>query len=361
MTIKLNYNGNEFTASTLIWDRDSYFIDFNNYWARLTAIVAQKTAEHTTNNWNEFNLVRNTIIKALGINPENITADYSGPIRVLSVDFFPSLISSNLKNVPLNKSLDELNLLIQDILVKSLKECQSYIKNSILPCNIDLLTKTTGFTKHILITNDSKENNDLFLRESNLSKYFSEIINNINKEHISRIKEQDTLFITKNDFLKNLYTKRGMDNILLLEDQPQVQFNEIPVNNQITINIDGASRGNPGPASIGIVFYKKNETVKEISEPIGNHTNNFAEYTALIKALEISLENNYQNIEVRSDSELVVNQINKKYKVKDADIKELFDKANSLIQKLSIFKIVFIPREENLKADKLANKAFNTL
>ncbi len=148
---------------------------------------------------------------------------------------------------------------------------------------------------------------------------------------------------------------------MLLEDIAQAKFKEASDNHWVTINIDGASRGNPGPASIGIVFYKKNETIKEVSESIGNHTNNFAEYAALIKALEISLENNYQNIDVRSDSQLVVNQINKKYKVKDADIKELFDKANSLIQKLSSFKIIFIPREENLKADKLANHALNSL
>ncbi|MBI2996100.1 MAG: ribonuclease HI family protein [Candidatus Melainabacteria bacterium] len=125
----------------------------------------------------------------------------------------------------------------------------------------------------------------------------------------------------------------------------------------ITINIDGASRGNPGPASIGIAFYKDKELIEEMSEHIGICTNNFAEYTALIRALETSLNKGFDTIEVRSDSELVVNQINKRYKVKDADIKELFDKANSLIEKFHSFKIIYVPREENLRADKLANKA----
>ncbi|OGI08657.1 MAG: hypothetical protein A3I68_01125 [Candidatus Melainabacteria bacterium RIFCSPLOWO2_02_FULL_35_15] len=128
----------------------------------------------------------------------------------------------------------------------------------------------------------------------------------------------------------------------------------------ITVNIDGASKGNPGPSSVGIVFQKDKKLIKEVSEFIGNHTNNFAEYTALIRALEISLEYGFQDIEIKSDSELVVKQINKVYKVKDADIKDLFDKVNSLSEKLSSFKITHIPREENLRADKLANQALRT-
>ncbi len=162
MSISLNYNQTEYHASIIIWDRDSYFIDFDKYWARLTAIIAQKTAEQTTNNWNEFNLVRNTVIKTLGINPENSSADYSGAIRVLAVNFFPSLISSSLTNILANKNLVELNFLLQDIILKSLKEGQNYIKSSIITHSTDLLAQITTSTKHILITNDSKENNDIF-------------------------------------------------------------------------------------------------------------------------------------------------------------------------------------------------------
>jgi len=156
-------------------------------------------------------------------------------------------------------------------------------------------------------------------------------------------------------FLQNSYLARGIKNILLTDDLKMLSFSEI--NDLIKINIDGASRGNPGPSGIGIVFYKNNEITHEVSEFIGEKTNNFAEYTALIKALEICIENNYENIEIRSDSELVVKQVNKIYKVKDADIKELFDKVINLIQKLNSVRIIHVPREENLKADKLANNA----
>ncbi|OGI18671.1 MAG: hypothetical protein A3B68_01410 [Candidatus Melainabacteria bacterium RIFCSPHIGHO2_02_FULL_34_12] len=131
------------------------------------------------------------------------------------------------------------------------------------------------------------------------------------------------------------------------------------MNNLIEINVDGASRGNPGESAIGIVFTRDNKIIDEVSEYLGIHTNNYAEYTALIRALEISKQKEYKNIEIFSDSELVTKQINKIYKVKDADIKELFDKAQALIKGFNSFSIKHVLREENLKADKLANNALN--
>ena len=168
------------------------------------------------------------------------------------------------------------------------------------------------------------------------------------------------MFITKNSFLKDSYSRRKLNNVLLLQNLKDIEI-WFSKKENIVIKIDGASKGNPGPSAIGIAIYKNNELTEEISEFIGNQTNNFAEYTALIRALEICLAKSYKNIEVNSDSELVVKQINKIYKVKDADIKELFDKANSLISKIPSFKITHVPREENLKADKLANNALKAI
>ncbi len=191
-----------------------------------------------------------------------------------------------------------------------------------------------------------------------LKKFLHQIYSNTNKQQLSELLICNSIFLTKNTFLQSSYLKRELKNVLVIENIREISFKETQEKETITINIDGASKGNPGPSSIGIVFQKNKESIKEVSEFIGNHTNNFAEYTALIRAVEVSIECGFQNIEIKSDSELVVKQINKIYKVKDADIKDLFDKVNSLLEKISSFKITHVPREENLRADKLANQAF---
>lgn len=362
MTIKLNCNNIELEASTILWDRDSYFIDFAKYWSRLTGTIAQKIAEHTTDNWGTFNLVRTEVIKILGINPENENAlAASSPVNITSVALFPTLLKVGLRNLIIDKNSDDMSFLFHDLVIKALQESKKYIKDSVFKSNLETVKNINKKTKQILVTNDNKENNDCFLNELNIIGYFHDIYSEKNKEFLDEFLKENVVFITSNSYLKNSYEKRGIKNILLTENLINLSVVETTNNDLITINIDGASRGNPGPASIGIVFIKNEETIKEASEYIGNGTNNHAEYTALIRALEISLENNFNSVEVKSDSELVVNQINKKYKVKDPDIKELFDKAYSLIEKMSYFKITHIVREKNLKADKLANAALNQL
>ena len=361
MSIKLKYKQNEYDVDTLIWDRDSFFIDFNNYWSRLIASISQKIAERTTDNWNKFNVIRTEAIKILGIDLETGKADLSSPVNNIPLNVFPALLTSGLKKLLTEKKADELNLLFQDLVGKTLKESQAFIKDSIKKEAVELAKQINKSANQILITNDSKENNEIFLKESRLEDCFRQILANINKEQLTDLLKNNSVFITSNSFLQSSYSNKGINNVLLIDELKQLSYESTAKEHLITINIDGASRGNPGPSAIGIVFYKGNETVKEVSEFLGNHTNNFAEYTALIRALEISLETGYKDIEIKSDSELVVNQINKKYKVKDADIKELFDKAYSVIGKLSSFKIAHIRREENLKADKLANSALNKI
>ena len=127
----------------------------------------------------------------------------------------------------------------------------------------------------------------------------------------------------------------------------------------VSIYIDGASRGNPGDSGIGIIFRDSTNNFKEFKKYIGVGTNNNAEYTALITALEIAKSNNFNKINVFTDSQLVANQINGSWKVKDSDIKLLFNEAKSLINNFSHFTITHIGRENNSEADRLANEAIN--
>ena len=133
----------------------------------------------------------------------------------------------------------------------------------------------------------------------------------------------------------------------------------------IIIHTDGGARGNPGPAGVGVLIQIGEETKNrvEISKYIGNATNNQAEYRAVIEALKY-LEENYSNSDIEAkfylDSELVVEQLNGRYKVKNEGLKPLFYEARELILKLG-GKISFshILREKNHVADKLVNIAID--
>jgi ribonuclease HI len=123
---------------------------------------------------------------------------------------------------------------------------------------------------------------------------------------------------------------------------------------KLEIFTDGGCSGNPGPASIGVVIKSDGKTIKEISRPIGNATNNIAEYTAMIVALEEALVLKADEVFVKTDSELMYKQIIGKYKVKHEGIKPLFDQVKQLEGKFKRAEFKHVPREENCEADKLA-------
>ncbi|MFN4212394.1 MAG: ribonuclease HI family protein [Microgenomates group bacterium] len=123
---------------------------------------------------------------------------------------------------------------------------------------------------------------------------------------------------------------------------------------------DGGSKGNPGPATIGVIFYLKNKKIFSHHQSIGVATNNDAEYKALIFALEKikEIKNQYQidKIIFFSDSQLLVNQVNGFYKVKNGKINEYILKIKLLEQEINLpIAYIQIPREKNKEADKLLN------
>jgi ribonuclease HI len=123
---------------------------------------------------------------------------------------------------------------------------------------------------------------------------------------------------------------------------------------------DGGARGNPGPAGIGAVLYDENKNkIAEISHYLGETTNNQAEYKALIAALRKAVELGAKEVVSYLDSELVVKQLNREYKVKNAELAPLFLDIHNI--SLSFKKITFIhvPREKNKEADLLANEAMD--
>lgn len=136
--------------------------------------------------------------------------------------------------------------------------------------------------------------------------------------------------------------------------------------NKLIIYIDGGSRGNPGPSGIGVLFLdEKQEILKQYSEFLGKKTNNEAEYLALIfafkkiKALFGKDKVKSLEIEIRSDSELLVKQMKGEYKIKDPGIQKLFLEAWNLRIDFKNLKFYLIAREQNKQADKLVNQAID--
>ena len=126
------------------------------------------------------------------------------------------------------------------------------------------------------------------------------------------------------------------------------------------IYVDGGARGNPGPAGIGIVICDtERKKVREVYKYIGEATNNVAEYSALICGLEEALTLDAEEIVVHMDSELIAKQLSGEYRVKNADLKLLFDRATEALRHFSLFEIKHINRSKNKEADKLVNKAIN--
>lgn len=128
----------------------------------------------------------------------------------------------------------------------------------------------------------------------------------------------------------------------------------------ITANVDGGARGNPGPAGYGVhIRDSEGQVIAQLSEYLGHKTNNYAEYSALLAALEYAIKNNLRALKVISDSELMVRQMTGVYKVNSPELRPLYEKARSLVRQLEKFSIEHVLRAKNQHADQLANAAMD--
>ena len=128
---------------------------------------------------------------------------------------------------------------------------------------------------------------------------------------------------------------------------------------RFTVNVDGGARGNPGPAAIGVVLRDGGEIVEEVGETIGEATNNVAEYRALLRGIELASEHGASDLELIGDSELVVRQVEGRYKVKNAGMKELHEEVKRALRGLDSWSIRHVRRAENADADRLVNQALD--
>lgn len=123
---------------------------------------------------------------------------------------------------------------------------------------------------------------------------------------------------------------------------------------------DGAARGNPGPAGAGAVIYAADgRIVEKLGRYLGRRTNNQAEYEGLILGLERALELGGRELEVFADSELLVRQLRGEYRVRNAGLLPLWQKARELLERFDRVRLVHVPREKNLEADEMSNRAID--
>lgn len=134
----------------------------------------------------------------------------------------------------------------------------------------------------------------------------------------------------------------------------------MPKYDTLTVYTDGGSRRNPGPGAIAVVIYDdKGNLIKEYSEFIGNTTNNRAEYTALIRALELAVSFCKGEIILFSDSKLVVNQLSWKWKVRNNELKPVFERAKEREKMFEKVSYTHVRRENNKRADELVNECLD--
>lgn len=130
---------------------------------------------------------------------------------------------------------------------------------------------------------------------------------------------------------------------------------------EVVAYIDGGARGNPGPAAYAVVMHEGDGSpLEKLSQFIGDATNNEAEYHGLLAALDYAVAHHLRRLRVVSDSELLVRQIKREYKVKSERLKPLYQQAQELIARIESFAVLHVPREQNREADRLVNVTLDT-
>jgi len=156
-------------------------------------------------------------------------------------------------------------------------------------------------------------------------------------------------------------TKKGDEQIDTRPTLNAIHQREKREFSELIIHTDGASRGNPGKAGIGVAIYDKSyRLVEEVCRFIGESTNNVAEYHAMILAVQKAIAYNAKKVTFKTDSELLVRQLNGIYRVKSPGLLPLYKELSIFLNKIPAWEIQHVSREENLRADALANKGIDS-
>tara|TARA_B110000483_G_C18200318_1_gene544896 strand:+ start:3155 stop:4213 length:1059 start_codon:yes stop_codon:yes gene_type:complete len=185
--------------------------------------------------------------------------------------------------------------------------------------------------------------------ESNISLEF---LKKCNIYHELWLKNTSTMIINGNNNNDEIYSNEVI--------QLFTNYTKIKANEYYTLTFDGGSRGNPGKSGCGFILYgKDNNIITEGKKFLGIQTNNYAEYMGVITGLEKALELNVKHLIIKGDSLLIINQLKGIYNVNSENIKPLYEKAINIIKHMGVVEYIYIKRNLNSAADKLANEAMD--
>ncbi|MDX1920768.1 MAG: HAD-IA family hydrolase [Candidatus Caenarcaniphilales bacterium] len=393
MSIQLSWPGGfHEDCELIIFDKDGTLVDFKSVWLNMAAARAQRLADHLSKNSAELFAWRNRFLRALGVNPETGEISLQGPIVNLSFEAQSYCLATLLHTMLPEKYNWEQALSLTDNAIDwALSHNDPAMLAEPLPGAFEFIKEISkSHVKMALITSDSTENAKRTLARFGVLDYFSEVMgSDISPSKPSPravsmvcnkigVTPSRTILIgdAPNDIkmaqgakipvicIEGIGNKKNLLEIgatAVIKNWDELKFNTKDKHEGLVLRTDGASRGNPGKAAIGFVITDlQGNYIKRYGEPIGVCTNNVAEYSALIKGLEKVVPMQPEELMIELDSDLIVKQIEGKYKVKEETLISLHSKAVKLLKKLTgKYKIAHIPRAKNFEADKLCNLALD--
>lgn len=389
----------------IILDKDGVFVNFENLWGKIIVYRSQLLAENSLNAWEGFETVRNDCMRVMGLNPETEEFDpyspgSSMPFEHVKIALASCLFTSVRKFRPEFNWKNAIDAVEQSVV--QVKSSYNYVDLSEpIDGSIEKINEihNAGF-KLAVLTSDIKENaigalekfgvKDKFTRvnagKRKTPEVYQKICDELGVPASKTVMVGDTPYELESARSCGATTVGVLSGVVpehekqILEEHADmvlgsladldlsnfmtaISGNNILSNSMaklVTIFSDGASRGNPGDASIGVVLEEEGREVSTISKTLGIATNNEAEYQALIAGLEEAANLGYEEVAAFADSELMIKQLNGEYKVKSENVKPLFKQAKELEKKFKSINYTHIKREKNKKADKLANLALDT-
>jgi ribonuclease HI len=396
VSVQLSWPGGSHNDCELIvFDKDGTIIDFESVWLNMAAARAQWLADKLSSNSAELFTWRNRFLRAAGVEPESGRISLSGPIVNLSFENQSYCLATLLHTIlPEKYSWKQaLEFTSQSIewalhhndpakLAAPIKGAFEFIKE-IAQTNIKLALLTSDSTDNAKRTLERFGVLDLFCvvqgSDINPAKPSPRALLKVCKQ--AGVDPSRTIVIgdAPNDVRMSLEANipaiclEGLatDQELLelgasatFKTWSEISFKQkqTPPVEGLILRTDGASRGNPGQASIAyVIFDAKGNRLSGSGKPIGSQTNNYAEYSALIYGLKEVIKLKPEKLLIEIDSELIVKQVQKIYKVKDAVLQKLYAEVVDLLKLIDKkWKIKHIPRSNNHEADELCNKALDT-
>lgn len=385
----------------IILDKDGVFVDFRKLWERVIVYRAQLIAENSLEAWDHFEKVRANAMKVMGLDPgteefdpyspgacmpketvkislasslytylHDLNANYTWKEAFDSVETSFAKVESEFDFIAVSEPIDAVVEKINEFYNKGYK--LAVLTSDIEANAIGALDKFAIRDKFLFVQAGKHKTPELFkdvCRRMGLKPEETIMVGDTPGE-LRAAKSCGAFAVGVLSGVVNQANKQILDaeadlvinSLAELTVADSIQKANNGINNnmkEVVLFSDGASRGNPGEASVGVVLEEAGKEVATISKTLGVATNNYAEYQAMVEGLQKALELGYTKVVANADSELMIKQLNGEYKVKSENVRPLFAKVKELEAQFELIQYNHIKRDLNKRADKLANMALD--